>query len=285
MVIRKMCHLVVITALTILLAGCKAEEHTLPESANETTAQIQTSQPTTADVKKEQKELDTTAESADELTDELTEGLKLVFPQAASTRGPRRCGGFWHVNPEKKLFEMVSQAGKGPATPIAIMNYDGEIIMEGYDSSLWMTKDGFVKMIYCEKGTELEAAPAQVFNIEMGRLDATVFLEIYDWDLNLLSRTELESEGPNWNSEVVALYPPDYEYHKVENVQITWQVDANGYTIYDVEGNELGYIAIEDAEDLQPMVQGDLLGFWSEKSDYYHRIYWVTGKQEEQEGE
>jgi len=136
----------------------------------------------------------------------------------------------------------------------------------------------YAKMIYCEKGTETEATQTQVFDIEMGKLDATVFLEIYDWDMNLLSRTELESE-------VVALYPPDYEYHKVENVQITWQVDANGYTIYDVEGNELGYIAIEDAEDLQPMVQGDLLGFWSEKSDYYHRIYWVTGKQEEQEGE
>ena len=64
----------------------------------------------------------------------------------------------------------------------------------------------------------------------------------------------------------VELYPPEYEHYKVEDVQITWQVDANGYTIYDVDSNELGCIAIEEAEDLQPMVHGDLLGFWSEKN-------------------
>ena len=43
----------------------------------------------------------------------------------------------------------------------------------------------------------------------------------------------------------VELYPPEYEHYKVEDVQITWQVDANGYIIYDVDSNELGCIAIE----------------------------------------
>jgi len=43
----------------------------------------------------------------------------------------------------------------------------------------------------------------------------------------------------------VELYSPEYEHYKVEDVQITWQVDANGYIIYDVDSNELGCIAIE----------------------------------------
>lgn len=172
--------------------------------------------------------------------------------------------------------------GKGAGTPYSIVDREGNTVLTGYEDSLWRTGNGYARILYCEPGTMDETG--SVYEMVMGEIPGDVYVELYNWDGDFVERQKLECEPADAWIEGPRVYPRsggqyvDYgnlyggDYSASEDTVVCERV-ADGFIVRSKAGEELGHIVIEDAEELTPIVVGDLLSFWKDYS--FVRVYWV----------
>ena len=189
--------------------------------------------------------------------DVLTERMKLLLLGTYGFVGTDMGDGY--INQEHQMFIVCMEPeAKGADVEYDLMNYSGETLFQSVESSIWLTSTGICRIAYFQPGGEVEITErGYIYGVVMEGAEGEAYAESYDWNGYLLERKKLEKESNQWWLEARRLYPPVDS--PIKNVDATWDLLADGYTVKDGNGQEIGKIALENPEAAQLRIVGDLL--------------------------
>lgn len=201
------------------------------------------------------------------LEDILSDRMHLVTDQLF--------GGVYNstqVHPEKHVLILGYWFDKGADTKVAMIDRNGNILVTGYQDSLWFTETGYARIKYCYADSEIEAAHKDVQDIAMGNIEGCAWVEAYDWEGSLIGYEPLGDYWREWNVKAGNLFPSVY-FSDTSSIDVTWETGKNGFSFKDANGTELGQIMIENPDELDVIIMDHFVLI----SKYFEcqRVYWI----------
>ncbi len=188
--------------------------------------------------------------------------------------------GVFQYNPERNYFMAGVEYAKGADCVDVLMNQDGDIIASGYSDAIWMTENGYMRIKYCYGNSDQEAqynageVITDIYRVAMGEIDGCAYAELYDWSGNLVERQKLGEDWRYWHIEAEKLYPR--KEYSVEHAAVICELDADGFVVRNLDGEEIGSIRIEDADRMEPIITGNLLELRDKETTECEGVYRIS---------